>query len=77
MSKFVDDFNSFTDDDSNEIFDFKKEIDSMSHEELARIWRFGDSSNKLLQGEAGKYFKTRLFDHFGGFNANLSKKIGW
>jgi hypothetical protein len=49
----------------------------MSHEDLAKMWRFGDSSNKLLQGEAGDYFRDRLFNHFGGFNTQLSKKIGW
>lgn len=49
----------------------------MTHEELARKWRFGNSSDKLLQGEAGKYFKDRLFNHFGGFNTGLSKNIGW
>lgn len=55
----------------------KEKIDSMSHYELAYLWRFGDSSNELLQGEAGEYFKERLFKHFGGFNPSLSKKIGW
>lgn len=54
----------------------KEEIDSLSHEELARIWRFGKSSDKRLQGEAGEYFRDRLFKHFGGFNPNLSKRLG-
>jgi hypothetical protein len=57
--------------------ELKKKIDLLSHEEMARIWRFGSSDNEMLQGEAGNYFKERLFDHFGGFNPQLSKKIGW
>lgn len=55
----------------------KEEIDNMSHEEMARLWRFGDSSNQYLQGNTGDYFKHRLYNHFGGFNPTLSKKIGW
>jgi hypothetical protein len=55
----------------------KQQIDSLTHYELCQIWRFGDSSNKLLQGEVGEYFRTRLFDHFGGFDSSISKSIGW
>lgn len=61
----------------DEVEDLKFEIDNMSHEEMASLWRFGDSSNKYLQGEVGEYFKDRLFNHFGGFNPSLSKRIGW
>lgn len=57
--------------------ELKKEIDSMSHYELAHLWRFGTSDNVLFHGEVGEYFKDRLFNHFGGFNSNLSKKISW
>ncbi len=57
--------------------ELKKDIENMSHYELARLWRFGDSSNIYLQGEIGSYMKDRLFNHFGGFNSNLSKKLGW
>lgn len=55
----------------------KEKIDSMTHEELAHLWRFGKSDNKLFHGSAGTYMKDRLFKHFGGLNTNLSKKIGW
>ena len=64
-------------ENSKDIESLKSKIDSMSHEELARIWRYGSSDNELLQGEAGDYFKKRLFDHFGGFNPTLSKGLGW
>lgn len=55
----------------------KSIIDNMSHQELAHLWRFGSSDNKLFQGDAGEYLRWRLFDYFGGFNPSLSKKIGW
>lgn len=55
----------------------KKKIDNMTHEELARFWRFGSSSNTLFHGETGRYLKDRLFKHFGGFTPELSRKIGW
>lgn len=55
----------------------KEKIDSMSHRELAYLWRHGSSDNKLFHGKAGEYFKDRLFNHFGGFNPSLSKNIGW
>jgi len=55
----------------------KEKIDSMSHRELAYLWRHGSSDNKLFHGKAGEYMKDRLFNHFGGFNSSLSKNIGW
>lgn len=55
----------------------KAKIDAMSHEEMCRHWRFAKVGDPLLQGEAGFYFKSRLFDHFGGFTPEISKRIGW
>ena len=63
--------------DSKDIEKLKEDIDKMTHQELASLWRFGKSENKYLQGEAGEYLKDRLFNHFGGFNPKLSKDIGW
>ena len=57
--------------------DDKAKIDAMSHRELAKMWRHAPSEEPLLQGETGKYFKERLFEHFGGFTPELSKSIGW
>jgi len=67
-------FENFEDEELDKL---KSEIDEMSHEQLAKLWRFGDSSDKRLQGDAGSYLKDRLFNHFGGFNPGLSKRIGW
>ncbi len=72
--KTFENFENFEDDELNKL---KIEIDEMSHEQLAKLWRFGDSSDKHLQGNAGSYLKDRLFKHFGGFNPTLSKRIGW
>jgi hypothetical protein len=49
----------------------------MSHEEMARTWRFAPIGEPLLQGDTGDYFTKVFFGKFGGFNPELSKKIGW
>jgi len=53
------------------------EVNAMSHTELARLWRFADSSNPRVQGEVGSRLKDRLFKEFGGFTPAISKAIGW
>jgi hypothetical protein len=56
---------------------WKNEIDKMTHEDCARFYRFGESTHVIFQDvELWVYFKKR-FDSFGGFNAEISKKIGW
>lgn len=57
--------------------ELKQEINQMTHEEMCRVWRFGSNDNQLLRGEPGEYFKERLFNHFGGFTPEISKRIGW
>ena len=74
----IKEFNRFINENIEELStEDKEKIDSMSHRELAYLWRHGSSDNKLFHGAAGEYMKDRLFKHFGGFNANLSKNIGW
>lgn len=51
-------------------------IDKMTHEEMCNIWRFSESGNRYLEGIVGDYFQDRLFNHFGGFTPEISKKIG-
>lgn len=65
--------------DSEVIEKGKLEIDSLTHIEMCKMWRFGtlkpewlDSSNPL-----SAYFIERLFQHFGGFTPEISKMIGW
>lgn len=63
--------------DETKVKFLKEKIDSMNHYDLATLWRYGSSDNELFHGEVGEYLRYRLFDHFGGFNSSLSKKIGW
>jgi len=57
--------------------ELKAQIDSMNHYDLCRTWRFSPSGGNLLSGETGQYFKKRLFEHFGGFTPEISKRLGW
>lgn len=52
------------------------EIDAMSHEEMARRWRFAPAGDRFLQGPSGAYFLAR-FTALGGMTTELSKRIGW
>ncbi len=54
----------------------KKEIDSMSQEDMAYKWRFAPSGDPMFQDEAGDYFEKR-FKELGGFTSEISKRIGW
>lgn len=57
----------------------KEKIDSLPHEEMCRIWRFGGGRKEWFDKnhKASDYFYERLFRHFGGFTPEISKKIGW
>ena len=57
--------------------ELKEQIDSMSHYDMCSTWRFASSGNPLIMGEAGEYFKERLFKHFGGFTPEISKSLSW
>lgn len=63
--------------DKKELTDKIKKIDELPHVELCVLWRFGNEDEPLLHGLAGAYFRDRLFGHFGGFNPQISKQIGW
>ena len=64
--------------DKKEIERYKKEIDAMDREEMARVWRFSPSGHPIFNIEHPlfDYFKKR-FDSLGRFNPTISKKIGW
>lgn len=57
--------------------EMKAYIDSLSHREMANLWRHAPTGTECLQGEAGFYFSDRFYHHFGGWNPSLSKEIGW
>ena len=58
-----------------------EEISKMDHITMARIWRFTPSGEESIYFRSdlptGEAFKDRLFNHFGGFNPNISKQLGW
>ena len=54
-------------------------INSMSREEMARLWRSAPSGHPYFSRSKPyyKYFRKRFFDELGGFSPEISKKIGW
>ncbi len=55
----------------------KQRIDAMTHEEMARHYRFAPPGDELfIGGEVAKYFDLR-FNRLGGMTPQISKKIGW
>lgn len=51
-------------------------IEVMSHEELARLWRFAPVGDPLMQESCGARVEERLKE-FGGIPPELSKRLGW
>lgn len=53
-------------------------INAMSREDMCRLWRNAKSGHPYFDSAKPYYavFKAR-FDQLGGFNAVISKKIGW
>jgi hypothetical protein len=53
-------------------------INAMSREEMCRLWRFSPSGHPYFDSTKPFWpvFKKR-FDELGGFNPEISKKIGW
>lgn len=54
-----------------------EQVNRMSHEELARLWRFGKVGEWLTGDPVTKRAEERLFREFGGITPELSKRIGW
>ena len=61
-----------------EIMAYKKQIDNMNQEEMAKLWRFCPSGHPFFNSDLPlfKYFQER-FKSLGGFTPEISKKIGW
>lgn len=53
-------------------------INKMSQEAMASLWRFAPSGHPYFDNTLPLYaeFKRR-FDELGGFTPEISKKIGW
>ena len=58
-----------------ELEQHKKDIDAISQEDMARLWRFAPSGHPyfVYDTELWKYFNSK----FQGFTPELSNKIGW
>ena len=56
----------------------KKEIDNMTHEEMARLRRFAPAGHPYFRLDLplAEYFSKR-FKELGGMTPGISKKIGW
>lgn len=52
------------------------EINSLTHEQLARLWRFAPSEHIYFSEQYFGSLKER-FKKFGGMTTEISKKIGW
>ena len=61
-----------------EIEKYLKQIENMSHSEMASLWRFAPVGHPIFNRNYPLYniFKIR-FDSFGGFTPEVSKDIGW
>lgn len=64
--------------DQQEIDQHIQDINKMSQEDMARLWRFAPSGHPYFDNTIPLYgvFKKR-FDELGGFTPEISKKIGW
>ncbi len=59
-----------------EIEKAKAEIDAMTREDMARLWRMAPTGHRFFLDPLYDYFQAR-FKELGGWSARLSKKIGW
>jgi hypothetical protein len=57
----------------------KKDIDSLSYEELLRKWRFAPAGEPWFQGETGDYWAKRMAElrEQHPDPVGVSKRIGW
>lgn len=64
---------------TEEILEFKKKIDKMSHFEMAHLLRFSADEYPYFRTdlpELSDYFQDR-FNRFGGFTPEISRRLGW
>lgn len=61
-----------------EIEELEREIESMSHVEMASRWRFAPIGDPMFRLDLPIYEKfEKRFKKFGGFTPEISKSIGW
>lgn len=55
-----------------------KKINNMSHEEIAKLWRFTPSGHPYFDCSLPYYEAVeKRFKKFGGMTTEVSKNIGW
>jgi hypothetical protein len=55
-----------------------REIDAMTQEEIARLWRFAPSGHPaFVSGSLENKRITERFAQLGGMTPEISKRIGW
>ena len=55
-------------------------IQELDHSTMCSYWRFAPKGTEIFFRSdlpTGEAFKDRLFNHFGGFNPDISKRVGW
>jgi len=56
----------------------KKQIDSLSYQEMLQKWRFAPIGDPLFEGETGDYFSARMKELAVDVDeVAVSKKVGW
>lgn len=62
-----------------EIKKYKEEIETMTHIQMAYLYRFAPQGHPIFNTEYDIYqnFHKRFFDHFDGMTPEISKQIGW
>jgi len=56
--------------------EIKQQIDNMTHEEMASMWRFSPAGSVFFTPEYSPHFLAR-FKSLGGWTTKISKRIGW
>lgn len=60
-----------------ELKEWEDKIDAMTHEEMARLWRFAPGDHPCFKEPLLYRRYKKRYDEFGGMTTALSKKIGW
>jgi hypothetical protein len=55
----------------------KAEIDALSREQMARLWRFAPSEHRFFCSRVVSEYFAQRFTELGGWSPGLSKMIGW
>ena len=65
-------------DEDNILTDeLRKEIDSMSHVDMMRLWRYAPWGHVMFrQGDVFDYWDAR-FQRLGGITSQVSHAVGW